>query len=170
LAENREQILAEALNWALATESRAAARGQAMAQKAAQEGLAGWARLLRALAEAQGVRARRWLLLARGKIGDTAENLRLAFVQEARAKAEEYERLSAQAAGEGEKTLAMALAQAAQVERRQAELYAGAGHDPAGPATEAYAVCQVCGYIAADGPPERCPVCSAVPERFKRVE
>jgi rubrerythrin len=161
---------AEALAWALSAESRAAARGQAMAQKAEQEGLAGWARLLRAQAEAQGVRARRWLLLSRGKIGSTSENLRLAFVEESRARAARYERLAEEARQTGEKTLAMALAQAARVEAGFAELYARAGNDPAGPGTQSYAVCQVCGHVAAGEAPARCPVCAAVPEKFKRVE
>jgi rubrerythrin len=166
LPEQNEQMLA----WALAAESRAAARGQAFAQKAEQEGLSGWARLLRAAAEAQGVRARRWLLLARGKIGATAENLRQAFAEETQARAREYGRLAEAARQAGEKTLALAFAQAVQVEERLAELYAQAGDGPAGPPADSYAVCQVCGYLAPGQPPARCPVCSAVPEKFKRVE
>lgn len=85
--------------WALAAETRAAARAQAFAQKAEQEGLPAWAPLLRALAEAQGVRASRWLMLLRGKVGDTAANLREAFLEQAPARQSEYERLAAQAAG-----------------------------------------------------------------------
>jgi rubrerythrin len=170
LAEQNQQNQAEALAWALAAESRAAARGQAFAQKAEQEGLSGWARLLRALAEAQAVHARRYLLLLRGKIGATADNLRQAFVEESQARAAEYERLAGEARQAGEKTLAMALTQAVQVERCYAELYAQAGGGANGPETGSYAVCQVCGYIAADRPPARCPVCSAVPEKFKGVE
>jgi rubrerythrin len=32
-----------------------------------------------------------------------------------------------------------------------------------------YYVCQVCGYIAEDEAPDRCPVCAAVIEKFKAV-
>jgi rubrerythrin len=158
------------LAWALAAESKAAARGQACAQKAEQEGLAGWARLLRAVAEAQGVHARRYLLLLRGKIGPTTENLRRVFVEETQARAAEYGRLAEAAAQAGEKTLALAFTQAMRVEQCYAELYAQAGDDPAGPAADSYAVCQVCGYLTPGEPPTRCPVCQAVPEKFHRVE
>ncbi len=33
-----------------------------------------------------------------------------------------------------------------------------------------YYVCQVCGYISGDEPPENCPVCGAVQSKFKLVE
>lgn len=156
------------LTWALAAEERAAARARAFAKKAEQEGLPAWSPLFKALAEAQRVRANRWLMLVRGKVGDTAANLREAFLEESPARRHEYERLAAQAEQAGKKTLASAFAQAAQVEERCAELHGQAG--PAGPKAKAYQVCQVCGYLAEDEPPERCPVCGAVPEKFKRVE
>jgi len=31
-----------------------------------------------------------------------------------------------------------------------------------------YFVCSVCGYIAENSPPEKCPVCSAVHGKFKK--
>jgi rubrerythrin len=33
-----------------------------------------------------------------------------------------------------------------------------------------YYVCQICGHIHKDSIPKRCPVCRAVPGRFKRVD
>jgi rubrerythrin len=115
------------------------------------------------MAEAQSVHARRWLLLMRGKIGSIVENLRLTFVEKLQARVAEYERLAAESVQTGEKSLAMALGQAGRWS-------AATPSSMPRPGAWAYAVCQVCGYVAAEGPPARCPVCLAVPEKFKRVE
>ncbi len=39
-----------------------------------------------------------------------------------------------------------------------------------GTLASSYHVCQVCGYIASDAPPERCPVCRAQAAQFDAVE
>jgi rubrerythrin len=56
---------------AFASESKAAVRNAAFALKADQEGHPQLARLFRAVADADSVHARRFLLLMRGKIGTT---------------------------------------------------------------------------------------------------
>jgi rubrerythrin len=35
---------------------------------------------------------------------------------------------------------------------------------------QAYYVCQICGHVTLGFIPENCPVCHAVPGRFKRVD
>jgi rubrerythrin len=35
---------------------------------------------------------------------------------------------------------------------------------------ESYFVCQVCGYTVARQAPDKCPICSATPDKFKQVE
>ena len=33
-----------------------------------------------------------------------------------------------------------------------------------------YSVCQICGYTVSGEAPEKCPICSATRDKFKRVE
>lgn len=49
--------------------------------------------LFKAISEAESVHARRYLLLMRGKIGSTEENLETAFQNEIKANVEEYPKL-----------------------------------------------------------------------------
>ena len=48
---------------------------------------------LQAVSEAESVHARRYLMLMRGKIGSTEENLKAAFQSEIKANVEEYPNL-----------------------------------------------------------------------------
>jgi len=89
------------LAYAFAAESKAAIRNAAFSKKADVEGYSQIARLFRAVSEAESVHARRFLLLMRGKIGSTEENLETAFQNEIKANAEEYPGLIKDAADEG---------------------------------------------------------------------
>ena len=154
---------------AFAAESKAAARNAAFAQKAEVEGYSQIARLFRAVSDAESVHARRYLMLMRGKIGSTEENLKAAFENEIRANAEEYPKLIKDAVEEGNRPLEKAFSQSMDVEDRHAELYKKAMNDMLSERETAYYVCQVCGYIAEDNPPENCPVCGAVKGKFRHV-
>ena len=59
--------------------------------------------LFRAVSEAESVHARRYLMLMRGKIGSTEENLETAFQNKIKANVEEYPRLIKTAAEEDNK-------------------------------------------------------------------
>ena len=89
------------LAYAFAAESKAAIRNGAFSKKADVEGYSQIARLFRAVSEAESVHARRFLLLMRGKIGSTEENLETAFKNEIKANAEEYPGLIKDASDEG---------------------------------------------------------------------
>ena len=89
------------LAYAFAAESKAAIRNEAFSKKADAEGYSQIARLFRAVSEAESVHARRFLLLMRGKIGSTEENLETAFQNEIKANAEEYPSLIKDASDEG---------------------------------------------------------------------
>jgi rubrerythrin len=158
------------LAYAFAAESKAAARNRAFAAKADQEGFPQIGRLFRSVAEAESVHARRYLMLMRGKIGSTEENLETAFQNEIKANLEEYPRLIKEAAEENDNPALAAFTQARDVEDRHAELYKKALNDMVADRATVYYVCQVCGYIAEDDPPENCPVCGAVQSKFKRVD
>jgi rubrerythrin len=157
------------LAYAFSAESKAAARNSVFAKKAEMEGYSQIARLFRAVSEAESVHARRFLMLMRGKIGSTEENLAAAFENEIKANAEEYPKLIKEAAEEGNKAALTAFSNARDVESRHADLYKKAINDMIAERETAYYVCQVCGYVAEDEAPDRCPVCDAVKEKFAAV-
>ena len=157
------------LAYAFAAESKAAVRNEAFARKAEMEEYAQIGRLFRAVSDAESVHARRYLLLMRGKVGSTEENLEAAFKNEIRANVDEYPKLIKDASDEEEKGALKAFSQARDVESRHAELYKKAMNDMLEDRQTEYYVCQVCGYINEDKAPEKCPVCGAVPGKFKLV-
>ena len=154
---------------AFAGESKAAVRNKAFAQKAEKEGYSQIARLFRAVSDAESVHARRYLNLIRGKIGSTEENLEAAFQNEIRANVEEYAVLIKDAADEEEKVALTAFTQSRDVEGGHAELYKNAMNDMLMDREVDYYVCQVCGYVCEDAPPEKCPICGAIQEKFNLV-
>jgi rubrerythrin len=158
------------LAYAFAAESKASVRNDAFARKADAEGFAGIARLFRAVSEAESVHARRYLMLMRGKIGSTEENLEAAFQSEIKANVDEYPNLIKEATDEGEEAALKAFSHARDVEDRHAELYKKAMNDMLAERETIYYVCQVCGYVAENEAPENCPVCGAVKGKFKKIE
>lgn len=157
------------LAYAFAAESKASARNATFARKAEMESYSQIARLFRAVSDAESVHARRYLLLMRGKIGSTEENLETAFQNEIKANVEEYPKLIKDAADEGNRSVLKAFSQARDVESLHAELYKKALNDMVSDRETDYFVCQVCGYISEDQPPQKCPICGAVKDKFKRV-
>jgi rubrerythrin len=157
------------LSWALAAESQASARDTAFAQKADHEANPSLARLFRALAESESVQAHRFLLLLRGKIGGSRENLDSALTRNQRAYEQEYPPMIREAEEEGLKSARMAFSQSREVEPLQAALLERALLENLTAHDEDYYVCQVCGYISESRVPESCPVCGAIPGKFKRV-
>jgi rubrerythrin len=165
MKEKSERNLAQAF----AAESKASVRNEAFARKADAEGFPQIARLFRAVSEAESVHARRYLLLLRGKIGSTEENLERAFQSEIRANVEEYPKLIRDAAEEGEEAALKAFSQSRDVESGHAELYKRALSEMVAERRVEYYVCQVCGYISEGEAPERCPVCGAVKGKFALI-
>jgi len=157
------------LAYAFAAESKASARNAAFAKKAEMEGYSQIARLFRAVSEAESVHARKYILLMRGKIGSTEENLETAFQNEIKANAEEYPKLIKDASDEGKEGVMRAFSHSRDVEDRHAELYKKAMNDMLADRDTDYYVCQVCGYVAEDEAPDNCPVCGAVKGKFKHV-
>ncbi len=165
MSEKTERNLA----LALAAESRASARDAAFAQKADHEANPLLARLFRALAESESVHARRVLLLLRGKIGGSRENLESALLRNQRAAEQEYSTMIREAEEEEMKTARMVFSQSREVEPLQAALLEKALAENLTAPDEDYYICQVCGYISESRAPETCPICGAIPGKFKRV-
>ena len=158
------------LAYAFAAESKAAARNAAFAAKAEKEDLPQIAKLFRAVADAESVHARKFLMLMRGKIGSTEENLERAFENEIKANAEEYPQLIKDASDENADRVVKAFSQARDVESGHSELYKKAMNNMIGGRESDYFVCQACGYISEDEAPDKCPICGAVKAKFKKVE
>lgn len=158
------------LGKAFAAESKASLRNEAFALKAEKEEHINAARLFKAVADSESVHANRFLLLMRGKIGSTEDNLKSAFENEIKANADEYPQLIKDAEQEGaNKTVMKALTQTRDVEERHAQLYKSMINDMIEGRETDYYVCQICGYIAENEIPENCPICGAVSSRFKAI-
>ncbi|OIN98320.1 MAG: hypothetical protein AUJ49_13505 [Desulfovibrionaceae bacterium CG1_02_65_16] len=149
----------EPLANAFVRQSIAAAKNRIRAQKAAQEKDPAQSMFL-ALAMGQEAQAKKALLLLRGRIGTTVENLAEAL-QESREMAMETLPWTVLAQAEGDRAAGALLVQMA---RAQASHLAAYEERTRGEAE--YHVCPICGYIHAGATPGRCPVCNALPEKF----
>lgn len=151
-------------------EAKAFFRLQAYAEKAEEEGLPQIAALFRAVAEAERVHAGRNLgLLGEAVVQDSETNLQNSFEREKTAGDLYYARFLREAEEEGERVAALSFSQARDVEEQHASLYRRALDHLLSDTVPAYFVCQVCGYVAEEEPPERCPVCGVTAERFRQV-
>ena len=166
LAENLEKILKEAF----AGESKAHVRNLAFAKKAEEDGFPQVARLFRAVAEAEKIHAAEYLKYLEGVIGETEDNLQAAFEREIRAKNEIYPPLIQEAFASKREDVAWSFSRSRDVEERHAKLYKDALAAMITDQETVYHVCQVCGYIFDGDLPEKCPVCKAKKENFKRID
>jgi rubrerythrin len=154
---------------AFAEESKGAVRNKAYALKAEKEGHPEWASLLKAVANAKSVHARRFLNLLRGKIGTTKENLRTAVENEIRATRKMYPPMVQKAKG-SVKAVKKAFIQSNRTDEEHTVLLEKTMEDGDAKKEAVYYVCQICGHIHLGVVPDNCPICKAVPGRFKKVE
>ena len=150
----------------MAAESASAARNRLYAAKAKKEGRLQLARLMTAMAAGEQISARRALIYLRGKIGRAAPHLEQLRKQKRTAATVEYPNCRQSAASAGDRSAEAAFDQFGKVSRNHAVVLEKPDIDTA---DHDFYVCQVCGYIALDEIPDKCPVCGAVPERFKPV-
>ncbi|MBW1799882.1 MAG: rubrerythrin family protein [Deltaproteobacteria bacterium] len=153
-----------------AAESKASARNEAFALMAERDGYANLARLFRAVSNAESVHARRFLLLMRGKIGTTRDNLEDAYQFEIKATRDLYPGMVENARSEdAPSAVKKAFAQSMRTDGEHADLYRDAMNDMLDEREIDYYVCQICGHIHPGEVPENCPICKAVRGRFKRI-
>ncbi|MGQ9475144.1 MAG: rubrerythrin family protein [Actinomycetota bacterium] len=150
-------------------ESKAAVRLKAFARKAEEEDYPAIARLFRAVAESESIHAYNNLRLLR-EIKDTETNLEEALASEQKIAQVSYDSFIADAEAEGDKAAATMFAYARDVEERHIKLYEGALQHLVAEKVPNYYVCSVCGYVADDVIPERCPICGAPEDKFFEVE
>lgn len=153
------------LGTAFALLSRAQMRTEAFAAKAAQGADEPSALTFRALAASQSVQSRRFQMFMRGKIGDTAANMAEAFGQGLDELQTELETLLAASVEQGKQGSARVLEQTLKVLDNARSIAPGAK----GAAARTW-VCGICGHIATEELPERCPVCGAVNSKFEEVQ
>jgi rubrerythrin len=166
LTDELEQIV----RLAFAAESKANVRNQAFAARAEAEGYPQVAALFKAVAEAERVHASEYLKYLEGVVGSTEENLQRAFENEMKAKDDAYPELIKQAFAAKRDDLAWSFIRSRDVEERHAALYKSALSALAGERDIEYHVCEVCGYVFEDEPPDTCPVCKSGRDKFRAIK
>ncbi|MBI4187558.1 MAG: rubrerythrin family protein [Chloroflexi bacterium] len=162
----------ENLQAAFAGESQANRRYLFFAEKAASEGHPLIARLFRAAADAETVHARNHLGVM-GGIKSTGENLQAAISGENYEFTKMYPGFIEQAKADKNADAETDFDWANKVEKIHHRLYQDAlkaleaGKQPK---DEPYFVCQSCGYTVGGSAPDKCPVCGATRDKFKKVE
>lgn len=157
----------ENLKEAFAGESQANRRYLAFAQKAADEGLEGIAKLFLAVAEAETIHAHKHLAHLKG-IKTTEENLKEAISGESHEFTNMYPRMVMDAKEEGQKGAEITLNYALEVERVHHRLYTEALAQKDNFPVKTYYVCKACGYTVPDELPDKCPVCGADKKAFNK--
>ncbi len=149
-------------------EALSAARNRMHAQRASAEGDAGMAALLNAMAAAEEVRADRILMKVRGKVRKVGDH----YFELLNAKQEElesdYPRIKAEFSEQEDRTTVKLLSKYEKAVENHVDLLKKCQEEKPSE-SKSYHVCQVCGYIALDEAPERCPACNAIRDRFKKA-
>jgi rubrerythrin len=162
----------ENLQNAFAGESMANRKYLAFAEKAEKDGFKNVARIFRTAAESETIHAINHLKAMDG-IKDTLENLKTALEGETYEKVEMYPKFIEEAEKEGNKKAERTFKWAIEAEKVHAGLYEKAikaveeGKDVE--IGDLY-ICGVCGFTVEGEVPERCPVCGAKSESFRKVE
>jgi rubrerythrin len=158
------------LKEAFAGESQANRKYLAFAQKADQEGFNSVAKLFRAVAAAETVHALNHLRVM-DVIGSTADNLKTAIKGENEEYKEMYPAFIKQANEEkAYDAVILSFDVANKVEEIHAGLYKEALNNLGQNKQVEYYVCQICGNTVENNPPERCPICNAPKEMFKKID
>jgi rubrerythrin len=158
------------LEAALAGESQAHIKYLAFAAQAEKEGYPQVARLFTAIAYAEQVHAINHLRQLDG-IGDTVANLKAAIGGENFENTEMYPAYDAVAKLQEEKGAERSIHFALEAEKIHETMYeetkklVKSGQDIA---ASAVYICPICGYTVIGDPPDKCPICGAVKEKFKK--
>ncbi len=162
-------VLEKIMKDAFAGESKAHMRNLAFARKAEKDGFPQVARLFRTVAEAERVHAAEYLKYLEGVVGETEDNLRMAFENEIKAKTEVYPAFIRESFAYKREDVAWSFSRSRDVEDRHAQLYKNALAALITDQEMTYHVCQVCGYVFNGDLPDACPVCRAKKENFKKI-
>ncbi|MFQ3574367.1 MAG: rubrerythrin family protein [Thermodesulfovibrionales bacterium] len=159
----------KALQEAFAGESQANRKYLAFAKKAEEEGYQQIAKLFRAAAEAETVHAHNHLR-AMGGIKSTKENLESAIKGETYEFESMYPPMIANAKLEGMADAERSFIWANTVEKIHAALYKKALDNIGKNESVDYYVCGLCGNTVEGEPPDKCPICGAGKQKFKKID
>jgi rubrerythrin len=157
------------LKEAFAGESQANRKYLAFAKKADEEGYAQVARLFRAAADAETVHAHAHLGVMKG-VGSTEDNLHQAIDVETEEFESMYPGMMEEAKSEGNDAAYQSFAYANAVEKIHAGLYQKALDNLGSNETVDYYVCQYCGNTVEGEAPDKCPICGAPKNMFKKID
>ncbi len=160
-----EKGLAEAF----AGESQANRKYLAFAKKAEEEGYKQVAKLFRAAAEAETVHAHNHLR-AMGGIKVTEENLKAAIQGETYEFESMYPPMIDDAMAEGKDEAKKSFFWANEVEKIHARLYKEALDNLGSNKEVDYYVCGLCGNTVEGAAPEKCSICGASKQMFKKID
>ncbi|SDF84362.1 rubrerythrin family protein [Sporolituus thermophilus] len=162
---NTEKNLATAF----AGESQANRKYLAFAKQAELEGYPQVAKLFRATAEAETIHALAHLK-AMGGIKSTAENLKAAIAGETYEFSEMYPPFIQEAEAENNTTALRSFKFANEAEKVHAELYQKYLDNLEKKEVVDLYLCTVCGHINEGEAPEKCPICGAKAQAYKKVD
>ncbi|MDH7593716.1 MAG: rubrerythrin family protein [Methanomicrobiales archaeon] len=160
------------LKEAFAGESRANRKYTAFSERAEEEGFRNVAKLLKAASEAEAIHSAR-LLRVMKEVSSTAGNLEKGIEGETYEFTRMYPGFIEKAKSEGNNDAVTAFTYAMKAEEVHAKFYrqalerVKAGRDLD---AQKFFLCPVCGNIALDAPPERCPICGVPGSRFRKIE
>ena len=158
------------LKAAFAGESQANRKYTAFAKIADQKKYHQVAKLFRAVAEAETVHALNHLEVLE-VVGKTEENLKAAIAGEKEEFQKMYPAFIEEAKGElMQEAALMSFDVANKVEEIHAGLFNKALDNLGNNEEVDYYVCQICGNTVEKAPPERCPICNAPKEMFKKID
>jgi len=158
------------LKAAFAGESQANRRYLAFAKKAEEEDQPAIAKLFRAAAAAETVHAHNHFRVL-GGVGSTADNLSAAIEGESYEVVKMYPEFMADAENDGDKKALNSFRWAFEVEKEHEALFREALAKLGGEMTdvEIY-VCPVCGHTHIGTPPEKCPLCGTLKNKFGKID
>ena len=146
--------------------AKASARSKLFAMRARKDGKPALAKLFLAMADSQSMQAQRFLVQVRGTLAATDENKQVVIDAELPAAIAKYEELLAEAEQMGSKALTTGFRHSGNVDKILLSLFKNLKDEDID--TE-YFVCDFCGFVIKNAPPEKCPICTAPKRRFKKV-
>ncbi|BAI62440.1 rubrerythrin [Methanocella paludicola SANAE] len=182
-----KRATAQSMRNAFGAECAAHMRYLLFSDQAAFENFPNIARLFRALAFSEKVHASSHYRQTKELLGEycvnfsapfilnrTVDNLTKAFESEKEESEEYYQPLAAGARSQGEMHAAQSFEWLAQVEKAHSDMVRRAldalEHAAEDPEIGELYVCDICGLVMEEKPPENCPVCRAKQFRFRLIE
>ncbi|MFC1837140.1 rubredoxin-like domain-containing protein [Thermodesulfobacteriota bacterium] len=165
MTPNIEKILISAFSFL----SKASARKKVYSRKALKEGREDLSHLLRTISESESVQARRLFNSLRGQIDNSDQYISTIFEKEIEDIIGEYSAGLSEIEKEKNKALKQALFQLRAAEKRTLSFYSKNKKDTKDGKKKKYFVCQFCGFINVENPPETCPICGATQKGFREI-